>query len=301
MYGTPWFSPISPVDNYSIRLEGDSSLLEIDAPFLAASEYYVDLWMFPEDEMGMRDYCRFLNRPRDAASWSNNNYQLRFNPAGDNYRILYAGADGQYTITFSDSMKMGRWYHVQLECRAAPPGDTVNYYAILRLADENDQTIEQHYVGFDDEVVQGFAPLRIGKAADPTPGQYPPFFKGWFDNIMIYNYAHGQLDLVNIVGIEDENQNVALTYELAQNFPNPFNPNTEIRFSLAKSEKVELVVYDILGRKVATIMNATANAGKHVALWNGRDDFGYPVASGVYIYRLQTKNFVQSKKMILMK
>ena len=300
-YGNPTHSSSAAVGNYSVYLEGDSSLLEVDSPFLAATEYFVDFWFYPEAEMGTRDYCRIFNRPRDAASWSANNYQVRFNPAGNNTRRMYAGADGQFTITFEDSIDMEQWYHVQLEVRAAPPGDTVNYYAIFRLAGANDNTLEQKYVGFDDEVVPGFAPLRIGKAADPTPGVYPPFFKGHFDNILVYNYPAGQLDLVNVVGIEDGYQNVALTYELSQNYPNPFNPNTEIRFRLAKSEKVELVVFDILGRKVATILNATANAGKHVALWNGRDDFGYPVASGVYIYRLQTKNFVQSKKMILMK
>jgi hypothetical protein len=61
------------------------------------------------------------------------------------------------------------------------------------------------------------------------------------------------------------------------------------------------VVYDILGRKVKTLIDANMTSGRHVALWNGLDEFGYPVASGVYVYRLETKNFTQAKKMILMK
>jgi hypothetical protein len=295
--GTPTHSSNSMAGNYSVYLEGDSSLLEIDSPFLAATEYFIDFWFFPEDSMANRVYCRFFNRPRDASSWSNNNYQFRFDPDSR----LYAAADGQYIIILDDSVEMDRWYHAQLEVRAAQPGDTSNYWAILRLADENDQVIEQKFVGFDTEVVEGFAPLRIGKAADTTPGTYPPFFKGYFDNILIYNYPAGQLPLQNISSIDDDQQAVPLVYELYQNYPNPFNPITEIRFTLPKSEKVELVIYDVLGRKVSKLIDASMSSGRHTAIWNGTDDYGNAVASGVYFYRLESKNFTQTKKMILMK
>jgi len=200
-------------------------------------------------------------------------------------------------------MEMDRWYHIQLEVRAAQPSDTSDYWAILRLADANDQVIEQKFLGFDAEVVEGFAPLRIGKAADTAPvaGAYPPFFKGFYDNILIYNYPAGQLPLQNITSIDDNQQTVPLVYELYQNYPNPFNPITEIRFTLPKSEKVKLVIYDVLGRKVNQLIDASMSSGRHVALWNGTDDYGNPVASGVYFYRLESKNFTQAKKMILMK
>ncbi|MEJ2537622.1 MAG: FlgD immunoglobulin-like domain containing protein, partial [Calditrichia bacterium] len=70
---------------------------------------------------------------------------------------------------------------------------------------------------------------------------------------------------------------------------------------MPKSEKATLIVYDLLGRKVKTIASGTMSSGVHHVLWNGTDDFGYPVASGVYFYRLETKNFTDVKKMILMK
>ncbi len=297
-YGTPSHSPNAAAGNYALYLEGDSSALELDTPFLAASEFLVDFWFRPDDVMrtAAKNYCRFLNRPRDASSWSNNNYQLRVNPGG----LLYAGTDGAFNITLDDTLR-DRWYHVQLEVRNAPPGDTVLHYAVLRMEDAAGTVRQQKYVGFDADVVQGFAPLRIGKAAGTDVGGYPPFFKGYYDNIMIYNYAAGQLPLQNITSIDGKEVNLAFNYELSQNYPNPFNPSTDIRFSIAQTGKVTINVFDILGRKVKTLANAYMTFGNHVVQWDGTDDYGYPVASGVYVYRLETKNFTKSMKMILMK
>ncbi|MFH0990817.1 MAG: T9SS type A sorting domain-containing protein [bacterium] len=90
-------------------------------------------------------------------------------------------------------------------------------------------------------------------------------------------------------------------YELSQNYPNPFNPTTEIRFALPKAAKMKLVVYDIMGRVVATLVNQEMSAGNHRAMWNGRTDDGKTVSSGVYIYRIEAGDFVAAKKMTLMK
>ncbi|RQW02810.1 MAG: T9SS C-terminal target domain-containing protein, partial [Calditrichaeota bacterium] len=301
VFGSPSHETDAAAGTYSLYLEGDSSLLEIDAPFLAAKEFLVDVWVKPDPRLATTDfqYCRFLNRPRNAASWADNNYQLRFNPGG----VLYAGTDGSYTITMDDSMQMDTWNHIMLEVRDAPAGDTVAHYAVLRWADANDNIIQQKYVGFDADIVEGFAPLRIGKAAgtDPVPGAYPPFYKGYYDNIKIYNYPAANLPLQNLTNIDGKENNLLYSYELSQNYPNPFNPVTDIKFSLAKTGKVQLVVYDILGRKVKTLINSTMTFGKHSTQWNGTDEFGNRVSSGIYFYRLDTKEFKQTKKMILMK
>lgn len=296
VHGTPAYSANAAVGTQSIYLEGDSSFLEVDAPFLAAKQFLVDFWMYPETEMATRTYCRILNRPRDATAWANNNYQVRFNPDSR----LYAGTDGSVAIALEDSVEMENWYHVMYEVRSAPPGDTVAFYAVLQLSDVNDQVIERKAVGFDNEVVEGFAPLRIGKAASPDTGTYPPFFKGNFDNVMIYNYPAANLPLTP-VGIERKDGQVPLRYELAQNYPNPFNPNTTIRFVLPRNDKVKLIVYDLLGRKVKTLIHATMSSGRHVAMWDGTDDYGYPVASGMYFYKLKTKHYTKVRKMVLMK
>jgi len=90
-------------------------------------------------------------------------------------------------------------------------------------------------------------------------------------------------------------------FSLAQNSPNPFNPTTAIRFSLAGESPVELAVYDIAGRHVRQLVGATLAAGFHDAAWDGRDDRGVPVASGLYFYRLVTPERTAVRKMVLLK
>ncbi len=85
-------------------------------------------------------------------------------------------------------------------------------------------------------------------------------------------------------------------YELKQNYPNPFNPTTEISFTLAKQEHVSLIVYNIIGQQVATLYNGQLNAGSHIIKFNALN-----LPSGVYLYRLEAGNFVDVKKMILLK
>jgi hypothetical protein len=95
---------------------------------------------------------------------------------------------------------------------------------------------------------------------------------------------------------------VPLEFALSQNYPNPFNPTTTIEFSLARQVEVDLKIYDILGREVATLLQSNAmNAGRYIVRWDGRNRFGQSVATGVYFYRLVAGDFVQSKKMILIK
>jgi Secretion system C-terminal sorting domain len=89
-------------------------------------------------------------------------------------------------------------------------------------------------------------------------------------------------------------------YELMQNYPNPFNPSTKIKFSLPEDAKIAINIYNILGEKVASILNKELKAGFHQVDFNSKTA-GYGIASGVYIYTIQTKNFSQVKKMILMK
>jgi len=90
-------------------------------------------------------------------------------------------------------------------------------------------------------------------------------------------------------------------YELNQNFPNPFNPQTTIRYAIPKSGRVQLEVYNVLGQKVRSLVDAQMPAGYHEAVWNGTDHHSVPVASGVYFYRITTGTFNAYKKMLLVK
>ncbi len=94
---------------------------------------------------------------------------------------------------------------------------------------------------------------------------------------------------------------VPIEFALDQNYPNPFNAATAISFSLRETGHVRLVIYDILGRKVRHLIDDRLPAGYHTVNWNGKDDHGKPVASGLYFYRLAAGEFAETKKMVLMK
>ncbi len=95
--------------------------------------------------------------------------------------------------------------------------------------------------------------------------------------------------------------NVPLTFNLEQNYPNPFNPSTVIKYSIAKNTHVKLVVYNLLGQEVATLVNNEMKAGNYSVKWNGLDNHNMKVTSGIYIYRIESGDFVASKKMMLLK
>ena len=90
-------------------------------------------------------------------------------------------------------------------------------------------------------------------------------------------------------------------FVLRGNYPNPFNPSTIIKFNLPKRENVELKIFDILGREVINLFNGNLNPGSNEIRWNGQDNFGKEVASGIYLYTLKTEGKILTGKMILQK
>jgi hypothetical protein len=90
-------------------------------------------------------------------------------------------------------------------------------------------------------------------------------------------------------------------FAVKQNYPNPFNATTNIEFSLQKSVFVELSIYDILGRKVRTLVSEHLSSGNKSVVWDGKNERGEDVASGIYFYRIEAGEFTDSKKMVLVK
>ncbi|HTR80397.1 MAG TPA: T9SS type A sorting domain-containing protein [Bacteroidota bacterium] len=90
-------------------------------------------------------------------------------------------------------------------------------------------------------------------------------------------------------------------FALQQCYPNPFNPSTTILYSLEKAVNVKLLLYNVLGQRVKTLVDEKQLSGEHIAVWDGTDRLGQKVASGVYFYRLEAGPFVSTKKMILIK
>jgi hypothetical protein len=91
------------------------------------------------------------------------------------------------------------------------------------------------------------------------------------------------------------------TFELGQNFPNPFNPSTNIPFILARSGLVTIKIYDLMGREIITLLDSDKNEGSYHVTWLGKDKFGESMPSGIYIYQIKSGELIRSKKMHLLK
>ena len=120
---------------------------------------------------------------------------------------------------------------------------------------------------------------------------------GWF------KFGEGPFASIELMGGNE----LPSKYQLAQNYPNPFNPSTFICYDLPYESKVELIIYNIMGQKVSNLVNRIQSAGFHHANWNGKDDLGNDVASGIYFYSLKAhsttgnKIFNENRKMILIR
>ena len=150
-------------------------------------------------------------------------------------------------------------------------------------------------LNLDSSVTYYLSDLITGEIISGTPPELEQFNTNMnLFSAKIYSLA----DTIVIVGIEDElaQNNLPDEFVLEQNFPNPFNPITNISYSIPTEGNVELIVYDILGRNVQTIVNEIQTAGKHIATFNGNE-----LSSGVYFYRLNYSGHSTVKKMMLLK
>lgn len=114
------------------------------------------------------------------------------------------------------------------------------------------------------------------------------------------NYT-GQYSIIKTDVDENSISNLPQSFRLEQNYPNPFNPDTKIEYYLPYRTHVRISVYNMLGRKVAVLLDGEQSAGIHYTEWDGTDAYGNPVAAGMYTYRLETDNFSETKKMLLLK
>lgn len=94
---------------------------------------------------------------------------------------------------------------------------------------------------------------------------------------------------------------IPTVFALHQNSPNPFNPITGIKYDMPKAGDVQISVFNVLGQRVTDLVNGYQEAGSHEVVWNGKDDGGSSVASGIYFYRIKTSEFSDTKKMLLLK
>ncbi|MBZ0203588.1 MAG: T9SS type A sorting domain-containing protein [Ignavibacteria bacterium] len=135
-----------------------------------------------------------------------------------------------------------------------------------------------------------FTDIAFQTAAWHPPGNYSKIICYLDDITICYNSSNCT------IGIQQTSAEIPNSFSLSQNYPNPFNPTTNIKFDIPKSSNVKLVIYDALGREVAVLANEELKAGTYQADWDASE-----YSSGVYYYKIEAGEFIETKKMIVLK
>jgi hypothetical protein len=155
---------------------------------------------------------------------------------------------------------------------------------------------------------QNFKPVPIGGLGQGYQGDnidlisvgnrlYPM----WMDNRTgVYQIWSARVDF-SALALNPTDEQMPENFRLYQNFPNPFNPETTIKFAVPEDSDVAVQIFDITGRLVQTLVSSRLSAGVYEIKWNGRDQGGQEVGSGIYFYRLMTGGFTQTKRMLLIR
>jgi hypothetical protein len=157
--------------------------------------------------------------------------------------------------------------------------------------DQRDTTGWTHYV-----VIQEAPSDAAGISVRARFTSFPTGY-AWYDDFTVDGYTlltDIEYDPTDEILIESD-------YQLANNYPNPFNPETMIEYKVPKTGYVALNIYNVLGQKIRTLVNDNKVAGTHHVLWDGKDDYGRVVATGVYIYQLKGENALITKRMTFIK
>ena len=129
-----------------------------------------------------------------------------------------------------------------------------------------------------------------------TPPPDSSKFEGWID---FYPWLSFEPRAGKVVAGGD--MLIPLTFKLNHNYPNPFNPLTTISYSVAEGGYTTITIFNILGQQVTTLVNGYQEPGEYSVIWDSRNDAGRQVSSGIYFYRLESGDFVDSKKMLLLR
>ena len=120
-----------------------------------------------------------------------------------------------------------------------------------------------------------------------------------------YEYAGNRSDFTEPISAillsVDPNSSIPEVFALHQNYPNPFNPITTLHYDLPEDSYVNIIIYDLQGHRIKTLLNDEQTAGYRSIQWDATNDLGQTVAAGMYLYTIQAGDFRQTKKMVLLK
>jgi hypothetical protein len=290
--GTPVWVPEGGHAGGAIECNDDSSFIAVyDAPGLfdeLGSEFTFSVWVavyeFSQDWQGIifQNDKFFLERNNSSSSGTVNGVHFKGkDETGAQPFNLY----GDFTIDDGD------WNHIVCIY------DTDSAYLYINTELDKSGPASGEPIGFTED------PLLIGAKFEAT---YRNSWNGLIDDVRIYDYAltAEQVDSLYYLEISSKvnrNSKPVSTFQLEQNYPNPFNPSTTISYNLTQPDNVRLRIYDMLGTEIATLVNGEQQAGVQHVVWNGTDNLGHAVSSGVYLYQLESGDQIQQHKMLLIK
>jgi hypothetical protein len=221
--------------------------------------------------------------------------------AGVCWSVFFVRAHTAVPTTYYDSQP-DSGYSVDNLAPAAPTGLMVAYGPTNQLSwdanEDEDFRYYRIYRSSDPDFVPGPESL-VHQTATTQWGEVADIFDHY--RITAVDFAGNESEPAAPGTVSGAGDAPRAAWALEQNVPNPFNPQTKIRFSLPERQPVKLVIYALDGRAVRTLVDEIRGAGSHEIVWRGRDDAGRPVSSGTYVYRLMAGSRGETRKMSLMK
>jgi hypothetical protein len=204
------------------------------------------------------------NNPLWHTTWGDSFYVFGGCPIINQFDVLEKAGTGQYALQYPD--------YLGLPYYAGIYNNTIN---------DGGYDVRTMWFGFS------FMYIRDKEEGEPIMrNQVVKDVVGWMQNPTNSDITEGE---------------VPNAYSLSQNFPNPFNPTTTIKFGLREKGLVTLKIYNVAGQLVKTLVNEVRDAGNYEITWDGSNNHDLKVASGVYFYKMNTKNFKETKKMVLLR
>jgi M6 family metalloprotease-like protein len=283
--------------------------------------------LFPARNVSLTNEYRNITLSWDAPVTSN--MQTPPRPTLRGYYIIQNSlrlnetpvTERQFTINNSPGGNLSFWVIAAYDAGESGASNASNLslpFAIptnLRASMVNNRVFLEWDFPYESPSVLGFRVFRDG--VNVTPVLVPPSPKSFHDvNLTVagvymyqvrtvYESPNGTSALsepldVHFVDSDDEIMPVYVTH-LGVNYPNPFNPETSINFALSNDGNVEINIYNVRGQKVRTLLNTEMSRGTHSVVWNGNDDNGNQVGSGIYFYRMKADEYTSIRKMMLLK
>jgi hypothetical protein len=276
----------------------DSSYLQVHppAPFLVNGQVTVEV-SFKALVLPDNSDTDLISKYSDPEGTWRFGYRISFQPEGKlrNEIHLFANNPGEGNWEWRDvwlendyRIVANEWYHYVL--------DIGSDSAYVSLYDASHVLLDKASMDIGGQHLNQVAgPFTLGRSWWGGA----PALVAIFDDVNIYNYSRRENPISALK--ENMGERIPAQFTLEQNFPNPFNPSTEIRFSIPAAQNVELKIFNVLGQQVRSLLSQEMSVGYHQIQWDGNNDAGKQLSTGIYYYRLKAGKNVSIKKMILVK